>query len=443
MLFVDLYQFDEKITRKAPILRNACQEFYRIICNMTTNVNSGVTEPIAMNDFATNITTTTGRAPFTFIAAACAAFAVAQLMQIVTPLIIGALMDGLSLDEATVGLFLSGEFLVTAITGFAIAPMLGHLPRRRLTIIGAVLFTIGNGASMFTDTLTALIPYRFVAGIGGGILLAATSSIIAGARVPVRLYGQALAVAILIAAIASVIIPYAVISYGYQGAYGTLILCTLVLLPLFVYLPRGGAPATPTQSVRLSGFPIGVMALIGVFLVVASTTTYYAFVERMAGRLGMVPQDIGFLVAILNIGGIVGSLAAAAMGERFGLMIPLFVSIISHAVFMCIATTTSNVLVFTLIVIAEAFVYFFVYAFMFGLIAQVRCHRPLGRRRQRRRDLGGQRGSISRRRGNYKLRLYVNRLVASGHHGRGSSRVRMGGQTDAKHGCSDCMRNRR
>ena len=78
----------------------------------------------------------------------------------------------------------------------------------------------------------------------------------------------------------------------------------------------------------------------------------------------------GFLVAILNIGGIVGSLAAAAMGERFGLMIPLFVSIISHAAFMCIATTTSNVLVFTLIVIAEAFVYFFVYAFMFGLIAK-------------------------------------------------------------------------
>ncbi len=279
-------------------------------------------------------------------------------------------MDGLSLDEATVGLFLSGEFLVAAITGFALAPMLGHLPRRRLTIIGAVLFTIGNGASMFTGTLMELIPCRFVAGIAGGILLATTSSIIAGARVPVRLYGQALAVAILIAAIAVAIIPYAVVSYGYQGAYGVLVLCTLVLLPLFVYLPRGGAHATPTQSGCLIGFPIGVMALIGVFLVVASTTTYYAFVERIAVRLGMVPQDIGFLVAILNIGGIIGSLAAAAMGERFGLMIPLFVSIISHAAFMCIAVTTSSVLVFTLTVIAEAFVYFFVYAFMFGLIAK-------------------------------------------------------------------------
>lgn len=370
MLFVSLYQFDEKITRKAPTLRNTYQEFYRIIYNMTTDVNSSVTEPIATNDFATNITTTTCRDPLTFIAAACAAFAAAQLMQIVTPLIIGALMDGLSLDEATVGLFLSGEFLVAAITGFAFAPMLGHLPRRRLTIIGAVLFTIGNGASMFTGTLMALIPCRFVAGIGGGILLATTSSIIAAARVPVRLYGQALAVATLIAAIAVAIIPYAVVSYGYQGAYGTLALCTLVLLPLFIYLPRGGAPASTMQSGRLSGFPIGVMALFGVFLVVASTTTYYAFVERMAGRLGMAPQDIGFLVAILNVGGIVGSLVAAAMGERFGLMIPLFVSIISHAAFMCIAATTSSVLVFTLIVIAEAFVYFFVYAFMFGLIAK-------------------------------------------------------------------------
>ena len=371
MLFVDLYQFDENSNLIALIFLNIFQKFYRIINYMAIERDSPLTEPAATNDFAIGITIQPGRDPFIFIAAACAAFAVAQLMQIVTPLILGALIDGLNLDEASAGLFLTAEFLVTAIAGFALAPMLGRLSKRRLAIFGVVLFILSNGASMFTTTLMALIPCRFVAGIGGGILLATTSATIAGARIPVRLYGQALAVATLVAAIAVIVMPYAVVRYGYQGTYATLVVCALALLPLFAYLPRGGAPATPTQTDRLSGFSLGITTLIGIFLVVASTTTYYAFVERLAGRLGMAPQDIGFLLAILNIGGVVGSLVAAAMGDRFGLMIPLFISIISHALFMCVAATTSSILVFTLIVIVEAFVYFFVYAFMFGLIARI------------------------------------------------------------------------
>lgn len=89
-----------------------------------------------------------------------------QLSQITLPLLVGAAVVGLGMDEQAAGLLSSVELVTVALVSFVIAPQMGVWPRRNVALIGAGLAILGHACSTFAPLVLPL-----VAVAGGSILL--------------------------------------------------------------------------------------------------------------------------------------------------------------------------------------------------------------------------------------------------------------------------------
>ena len=110
-----------------------------------------------------------------------------QLSQITLPLLVGAAVVGLGMDEQGAGLLSSVELITVALVSFMIAPQMGVWPRRNVALIGAGLAILGHAGSTVAPLLLPLALARILAGFGAGMMVAAGNACIANAENPDRL----------------------------------------------------------------------------------------------------------------------------------------------------------------------------------------------------------------------------------------------------------------
>ena len=138
-----------------------------------------------------------------YIVATCTANTLAFIIPNTSPFVIGGLIVGLSLNEASAGFILTTELLAMGIAALCVAPFMAILSRRWLAIGATILIAASNAfaVSDLAANITILIIVRVVAGVGAGMVLATANAAIAAASSPARLYGFALMVGWLTAAI--------------------------------------------------------------------------------------------------------------------------------------------------------------------------------------------------------------------------------------------------
>ena len=107
------------------------------------------------------------------------------------PLYIGGLMDGLGFDEATAGLISTLEIGSTALVCLFLPIRVAQVALRRAGIAGAVVVLLANLATPWTsslgvDSFVSIAVLRTVAGMGAGLTLALSSTIIARSSEPDR-----------------------------------------------------------------------------------------------------------------------------------------------------------------------------------------------------------------------------------------------------------------
>ena len=312
----------------------------------------------------------TSRDPLRHILSTCAAQALAFSPAILSPLTVGGLINGLGIGEVEAGALVTAELLVMGITSILVAPVSVRIPYRLLALAGGILLLAGHACAATAAGLAELYPWRFVAGVGCGCLAAAVNAAIAQARAPDRLYGLAWAAGYTFIAIMAVVITESNDLVTYDIVFRSLAITTLIFLPLLWFVPdHGNASASlslPSDSIRA-----GSLLMIGIIVIGVSMMAYYAFLERLAVQVGAGPAETGRIIAVAQIGGIIGGLLAAPVAGRLGLVAGLCAVSILHAVTVTLAVFTDTGIVLGVVAFFETVLFIIMIPLMLTLAAGI------------------------------------------------------------------------
>ena len=234
------------------------------------------------------------------------------------PVMIGALLDGLAMNEAEVGLLGTVELLAVALAALAATPLAGRVSNGRLAVFGCLLAITAQFLSAAADSLYLLAGLRVIAGAGLGLAYAAAAMAAAATADPDRVLGYGVTAGLLAIVILLPGFAMVVAASGYKGGYAALGVLVILLVPVMGWLDRG--TARPTGSDMAPVLPgrslTGLLLCIALFNV--GSGAIWSFSERVGQQAGLTLEEAGFIIAAGAFSGVAGSLSAGWLGDRWG-----------------------------------------------------------------------------------------------------------------------------
>ena len=145
---------------------------------------------------------------------------------------------------------------------------------------------------------------------------------------PARWYGVKIAAEATLGAVLLFFLPATIVAtWGFTGLIWALVVAILVLTPFLLMLPSGGG-GTETKEMmdtdRESTNKVAVWsALLGCLLFMCGETVMWSFMERLGNESGFDAAAVGRLLAVTLVFALSGSFLAAALGGKFGSLMPL------------------------------------------------------------------------------------------------------------------------
>lgn len=306
--------------------------------------------------------------------AAASAYGVGLLGLWALPFLISAIIHDLNLNEAQAGILMSAEFIFTMLASLLVAPLMGRAPRRTLAIAGTLLAIVANVVSASMTDLYSLAAVRCVAGIGAGLALACGNACVASAKQPDRIAGHMNVLSVVLMIV--VMLGYAKVmaAYGLPGLYYAMAATMAVMLLAIPFMPQH-APKAQTHTVSAGSGNVllslpAICMMLAMFVFQARDTMGWAFVERIGTMVGYSGEELGILLSVQSMVGLIGPLLAAMIGKRFGLSTPVILAILLTG-----GTSLSYVLgehsktLYTIGVMTICITYFYALSYLTGLAA--------------------------------------------------------------------------
>jgi len=173
-------------------------------------------------------------------------------------------------------------------------------------------------------------PVVFVlSGTASALYYAPVVTALGDAQDPDRAYGIMYAAQMALAIVLSVVYAnWLIPTWGLFGAMFALAATGLVALAALSPIPDNSAPlSVPAMEERsLARFVLSAV-LAGTLIVTLGAVGIWAFLEQLAMDRGVSSELIGFLVTVSLIASLIGSGAAAFLGDRWGKTTPLVISL--------------------------------------------------------------------------------------------------------------------
>jgi predicted MFS family arabinose efflux permease len=299
----------------------------------------------------------------------------------VMPLYLGQLQESNGLSLAQIGLIASLFFGGFNLASFSSYFWVRRAPLFQTTLALTILLILG--------LLLAIYPYGFfyqaavtftIGFISGGI--ASIAFTIAGdAKDSTRWYGLQTATNSASGVILLFVLPVTLIpTYGFSGLVYGMIITLLLLLPAYFYLLRTPLPSSNvvtaderndvTSSENLSRTP-ALIALAAVALLLVGASAVWAFIERIAAINEFDPDAVGRLLGISLVFAVIGSLMAAAIGNRFGNILPYLMNCLLMIVGIMIIAATELLFSYTVGACIFLFGWAAATAYAYSIVADV------------------------------------------------------------------------
>jgi cyanate permease len=308
------------------------------------------------------------------IFAACLISAAGALVFSAFPLFLGSIARQYGLNDEQLGL-LGTFYLGAAALVSLFAPLwMPRLPWRGTALAGYMciaiaIFWIRNASVGQIHWIMALL------GVGSVTIFTIALGILSAAADPSRAYGFKLTAENLLAAILIFVMTSFVIArFGYDGfIWGTLIVYGATALATR-WIPHNflHEPATKRGSVSSSGINLSaVLACVALFFQFGALAGLWGFMERIGTESGIDSDVIGTILTLSVLTGLCGALLSAAMGERFGHIIPILGGMSLAIVTGCILIYGRGVLVFGIAACLINALFQFLVVFQMGLVTGV------------------------------------------------------------------------
>jgi predicted MFS family arabinose efflux permease len=286
------------------------------------------------------------------------------------PLLIGTIVTDFNASEASAGLLVSAELIAIALTIILLSAVAEKLPLRKLALAATLSLTAINLLSALPDNMTTLMVLRIGAGFAAGVMITIAYYLVGISTAPVRLFGLLTVGNVLVGVIFLMLLPSAIETWHYRGAYAVMAAPILVVAFLLVYIghPENGNPQPESSAAGSLGW-LALLFVVAVFLVQASEGGYYAFVELIGRRLLVAPDTIGLTLAASYLLSLGGSSLASILGDRFGVLKPLLIGMTGHALAVWFVVFASDQTAYLIPLLLQSLFFFLFLPYMLGLAA--------------------------------------------------------------------------
>jgi predicted MFS family arabinose efflux permease len=343
-----------------------------------------------VSDLSTHTDTTATGDYIRTLVSCTACWFLAQMSYYGQTQLFGPMMTRYERGETDVGIIFTQELTVFALTALIIAGPMSRISRVRAAVVGALLLTVVNLMSAYTDSFEVVRVLRIVAGFAGGLLSASGTASAASSHNPQRVFAIVGFTWGLIAAVQLAVLPYLTVPYGTEGGYYGMAAASVLLLPLLIWLnpPRDYEKLQESEIAALNlsfwgriaehlgvrdapnaRFAIVIMG--GLFIYEIGQGATQVFLEQYGLRTGLDEITIGQILAISATLGLSGGALAVWVGDRFGNLKPVVIGVAFNAVFASTLALGTIPILFAASYLGWNMAYYFLVPLMLGLLAQM------------------------------------------------------------------------
>ncbi len=261
-----------------------------------------------------------------------------------SPFLLDSIMTNLDINVKSVGILFSLEFIAAALSSMIITPKIGKINRKKIAFIGAFIVIAGNLSSGLWSNYEFLLLIRPFTGIGAGLTLASGNATIANAKHPAKIAGMMNVLFAAMIVLLMLYLSYLDQSWGIQGIYFGLAALTFIFLLLLKQMPQRSTQydsETVSNKINSTGiFSIAGIAIIAVFFMFTLRDSMaWSLVVRIGVVVGYSTNEMGQLLSLQGLIGLVGPIITAIIGFKFGVKFPLLLGIVfagltTYAIFL-------------------------------------------------------------------------------------------------------------
>ena len=268
---------------------------------------------------------------------------------LVMPLVLGAAVIDLDLDEAQVGYLGAVVLAGSTVSALCAAAVVRKASWHLIGYIGLGLQIAGLTVAAFLDSFVPVVAAITVASLGGGITYSLALTALSDHQNASELFGFSIAAQVLFQVIGMILLPVFLKPGGLGLSLLVLAGIALIAFPVVKFLPLGGREDEQYASITTSEIfsqPRGIFALTGCFFFFVNIGALWAYIERIGSKAGFVPESLGQAMAAGVAFGVLGSLVAAWQKDRYGLVLPLSLGTVVTLGSLALLAVPSSLLVF-------------------------------------------------------------------------------------------------
>ncbi|NIB43508.1 MFS transporter [Pseudomaricurvus alkylphenolicus] len=311
------------------------------------------------------------------LSAFATAYGIGLLSLLALPFLIGSAMATLSLNAAQAGMLSTLEFVGITVSSLTIAPKMDTINRRIVAYSGVLIALTANILSALVDSYEMLTMLRPLAGIGAGLAMACGNATVSNSKNPERFAGQMSVLCVGMVILVALIFPRLSANWGLSGIYTGMVVTIILMAFLMRRLPAN-AGYNGRQYVTDVGVSEGSSKLPALFVLAAfiafslRDTMAWTFVERIGTEVGYSSIEVGNLLSMQAIIGMIGPLIASIVGARYGLKAPVSIGVfLSGVVTYVVSQSSGSQLTYTVAVMCWAGTYFFTLPYLTALAAEI------------------------------------------------------------------------
>ena len=310
--------------------------------------------------------------PLKFVIAVIAAQVAGGLVTQMSPLVVGGVIIGLELTEQQAGYVAFAEFIVLSLTAIAIAPFLPRLSYRALCFCAASVAIAAQVISILLIDLSLIVIMRCIAGVGEGLVYAASLAAVASRSAnPDKLYGYIQVTWAVLSTLLFSAGGYLTDMFAHRGIYGMIAGITIVLMIFLRWLPTGvTAPAQSVNKNHTAAPPwMGIVTLAGIFIYLTASAAIYTFTAPLGERAGLSTNQIGYALTTGSAVGFSGAVLATWLNIRKGRVIPVSVFSAAFSIIAIVLCVNTHPVVYVVALVLSVVFFYFSVPYLFGLAA--------------------------------------------------------------------------
>lgn len=272
--------------------------------------------------------TTTLKAILPISLAVTAAYSVSLSGLYLQPQLLIPLTEVYESSETEIGQLYGVENFAFFITLLLTTIPITRYSRRKMALLGTLMFVLGSVASGFAGSISSLMFYRVIVSIGAGIISSAATAAASGSPDPVRTFALSGIMYLSAIGVMQGLIPVGLINFGLKGIFASLAIYSIAVIPAYYFL----YPPVKVYAAEIGFFKLlrnapyrslAIMAMAGLFIYELGQNAVFTYMDILGENAGLESQSRGMVFFLGTFVSILGGAIAVWLGTRFGRFRPL------------------------------------------------------------------------------------------------------------------------